>query len=106
MVKIGVGFELYKWAAKRGIEVPLSILSLIVLIALIVIAIHINFEPCITSLCCNCKYKKKSQGGCTYTCGLYKAKPLFMYKRRLQCPYEILFNKTRRAAHNSIKVHK
>lgn len=89
---MGIGFELYKWAAERGLEVPLLILSLIVLILVIVMATGLENEPCLTSLCRNCKYKKEKQGSCTLSCSSYKPKLLLMRRRRSQCPFEKLVN--------------
>jgi hypothetical protein len=90
VVKIGAGFELFKWAAERGLEIPLLVFSLIVLILLIVIATGLENEPCFTSLCRNCKYEKEKQRGCTLSCSSYKPKLLFMRRRRSQCPFNRL----------------
>jgi len=69
---IGVGFKLYKWAAERGLEIPLLVLLLVVLILFIAIATSLENEPCFTSLCHNCLYRKEKQGGCTLSCSSYK----------------------------------
>ncbi len=90
VVKIGAGFELYKWASERGLEIPLLVLSIIVLILLIVVATGLENEPCFTSLCRDCKYDKEKQRGCTLSCSSYKPKLLFMRRRRSQCPFEKL----------------
>lgn len=84
---MGIGFELYQWAAERGLELPLLIFSIIVLAVLLIIAAKFNFEPCIPSLCRNCKYIKSGQGCYTLTCGFYKPKTLFTH-RKTHCPFE------------------
>lgn len=89
---MGVGFELYQWAAERGLEVPLLILSLIVLILMIVMAPGLENKSYLTSLCGNCKYVKEKQGSCTLSCSSYKPKLLLMHRRRSQCPFEELVN--------------
>ena len=92
---IGAGLELYKWAAERGLEVPLFILSFIVLIILFVIAVNLENEPCFNSFCRNCKYEKRRQGGDSLACSSYKPKLLFMRRRRSQCPFEKLINEAK-----------
>jgi len=91
---IGVGFELYEWAAERGLEIPLLVFSLILLILLTAIATSLENEPCFTSLCHSCKYEKEKQGSCTLSCSSYKPKLLFMCRRRSQCPFEKLIDET------------
>jgi hypothetical protein len=89
VIIIGVGFELYRWAAEKGLDVYLLVLSLIVLIILIVMAMRIEFKPCPISLCRNCMYEKEKQGGHTLSCTSYKPK-LLLRERRPQCPFEKL----------------
>lgn len=98
---IGAGLEIYKWAAERGLEVPLSIFLFIVLIILIVIAANMKNEPCFTSLCRNCKYEKRRQGDDSLFCSLYKPKLLFMRKRLSQCPFEKLINEAKQKKGNT-----
>lgn len=92
---IGLGFELYKWATERGLEIPLLILSITVLIILIVITVNLKNEPRFTSLCRNCKYEKRNSGSDSLSCSLCTPKRLFMSRRRLQCPFEELINKVK-----------
>jgi len=83
-----VGYELYKWAAERGLEIPLLIFSITVLIILIVIVSNLKIEPRFTSLCSNCKYEKRSSRGDTLSCSSYAPKQLLTSRRHSQCPFE------------------
>ncbi len=87
---IGAGFELYKWAAERKLEIPLAILLFIVLIILIFIITNLENKPHITSLCRSCKYEKRGSGDCL-SCSTYKPK-LFLGRCRSQCPFEKLIS--------------
>lgn len=92
---MGVGFELCKLAAERGLEMPLFILSFIVLIILTVIAANFENKPCFTSLCRSCKYEKGRQECDSFFCSLYKPRLLIMCRRRSPCPVEELINKVK-----------
>jgi len=90
--EIGIGLELYKWAADRGMEIPLLIFLLILLILLIIIAANLKGDSDSDSLCRDCMYERQHAGN-TFTCGFYKHKPLFM-RKRLKCPTDQLFRNT------------
>lgn len=57
---MGIGLELYQWAAKRGLEIPLLIFLLALTILLIIIAMNFKYEIRTTSPCRDCIYVKKT----------------------------------------------
>ncbi|GAA4297959.1 hypothetical protein GCM10023142_37870 [Anaerocolumna aminovalerica] len=87
---MGIGLELYQWAAKRGLEIPLLIFLLALTILLIIIAMNFKYEIRTTSPFRDCIYVKKDHETDTITCSLYKHKPLFIREQQLECPIDQL----------------
>lgn len=86
---MGIGFEVYQWAAERGLEIPLLIFLLVLTIVLIII-MNYNNKSDSTSICRDCMYKKRKQGTGVLSCNLYKHKPLFIRKQQIECPVDQL----------------
>jgi hypothetical protein len=85
---MGIDLELYQWAAKRGLEIPLLIFLLTLTILLIIIAINFKSKTESISLCRDCMYIEKSQDTYTITCSFYKHKPLLVREKQLECPID------------------
>jgi len=86
---MGLGLELYIWAAERGLQLPLLIFFLILMIVLTIIIMNFQNKSDSTSICRDCMYKKRKVTG-VLSCSLYKRKPLFMRKQQLECPIDEL----------------
>ncbi len=88
---MGLGYEIFLWANKRGLELPVLFSMLVLLIVVLFLLTRYqvdNSEKPYESLCDKCHYKCSENGTrIMITCSEYK--PMHLFKRRQsECPVE------------------